>query len=173
MDAEKRRIKIFNKLNDSDCPITGTELSRLFNVSRQVIVQDVAILRASGKDILATPNGYLMENTKDKEKIKKIYAVKHDIDKLEKELLIIVDAGGTVIDVCVEHAIYGELKGTLMINCREAVYSFIKKLKNTGAKPLNTLTDGVHLHLVEAESEESHLIITERLRDENILLEKE
>jgi hypothetical protein len=171
VDAENRRIQIFERLIDSDSPITGTELSKLYDVSRQVIVQDIAILRASGKEILATPNGYLIVKKKNNNKIKKTYAVKHDMNQLEKELLIVVDAGGTVIDVCVEHAIYGEIRGTLMIDCREAVYSFIGKLEKTGAKPLNILTNGVHLHVVEADNETSHSIITKRLRDEGILLE--
>ncbi|MBZ4687529.1 MAG: hypothetical protein JG764_1162 [Clostridiales bacterium] len=171
MNAEKRRKEILNKLVASQEPITGNELSTVFNVSRQVIVQDIAVLRAAGNEILATPSGYLVINTGTDNKIKKIYAVKHSSDELEKELLIMVDSGGKVLDVIVEHALYGELKGLLMLACREDVYAFVKKLKETGAKPLSSLTTGIHLHTVEAPNEEIHNKIAEKLKKEGILLE--
>jgi len=172
VDAQDRRKHILQKLSGSEQPITGNELAESFQVSRQVIVQDIAILRAAGNQILATPQGYLLTGNKLPKKFQRTFAVQHDRKELEKELLIMVDAGGNVLDVIVEHPLYGELRGLLMLSCREDVYSFVKNLARSGAKPLSSLTGGVHLHTVEAASEKCLERIEEKLSEENILLKK-
>ena len=53
-----RRRRILERLRPQASPIPASELAREFRVSRQCLVQDVAILRASGQEILATPRGY-------------------------------------------------------------------------------------------------------------------
>lgn len=152
MDGTKRRAEIFELLSSSKEPITGSALAKLFEVSRQVIVQDVAVLRAEGKDIIATPQGYMV--TKNQEaKLRQVIACQHDHTDLVKELIIIVDHGGTVVDVIVEHPLYGELKGVLNLKSRYDVQKFMDKLQYSKAKPLCSLTEGVHLHTVEAENE--------------------
>ena len=151
MENEKRRARILNMLGQSANPITGTQLAGELQVSRQVIVQDVAILRASGEQILATPRGYLLYSSEDDGKrVRATVACRHSRDDIGKELGLIVDLGGTVIDVFIEHPVYGELQGNLMISSRRDVEQFVNKLSSTRSNPLLTLTDGVHLHTIEA-----------------------
>jgi transcriptional regulator of NAD metabolism len=69
--SETRRKAILEKLETSSDPITGTALADFFQVSRQVIVQDIALLRASGLGILATSNGYLIPKAQDTERLVK------------------------------------------------------------------------------------------------------
>ncbi|MCG0277676.1 MAG: transcription repressor NadR [Thermanaeromonas sp.] len=153
-------------------PITGAELARRLGVSRQVIVQDMAILRAGGANVLATPQGYMLGPAE--EGHKRTFACQHDMAGMEKELLIIVDNGGRVLDVVVEHPLYGELRGFLMLSSRRDVYKFLESLHKSGAKPLYTLTEqGVHLHTVTAEREEVLEAIEAELAGAGILLEKE
>lgn len=168
MKAAERRERILDILRRGE-PVTGSELARQLGVSRQVIVQDVAILRAGGSGILATPQGYLLPSFE--EGCRRTFACRHDLGGLEEELLIIVDNGGKVIDVVVEHPLYGELRGYLMLASRREVHEFISKLKNSGAKPLYTLTDnGVHLHTVVAASEAVLETIEQGLAEAGILL---
>lgn len=169
MDGTKRRAEIFKILSSSKEPITGSALAKRFEVSRQVIVQDVAVLRAEGKDIIATPQGYLI--TKNQEpKLRQVIACQHDQADLAKELNIIVDHGGTVVDVIVEHPLYGELKGVLNLKSRYDVQKFMDKLESSNAKPLCFLTEGVHLHTIEAEDERVLQQIKTALTEAEILL---
>lgn len=148
MNADKRREKIVDLLNTHHEPISGNELAKVFGVTRQVIVQDIAILRASGKDIIATAQGYLM---KDPLPIcTKQIAVCHNVKDTREELLTFIECGCKVIDVIVEHPLYGELHGLLMLSNSQDVDNFIKAVKKHKANLLSQLTDGVHLHTVEA-----------------------
>ena len=116
MMSEERREKIFSILKDRSTPITGADLSKITGVSRQVIVQDIAILRAKGLNIIATPQGYLLMNDR-KNKMEKVIAC-CQTDRYEKRTGDIVDNGGKVIDVIVEHSLYGEIKAMLMLESR-------------------------------------------------------
>jgi transcriptional regulator of NAD metabolism len=135
-------------LSRSVGPITGGELSSRLGVSRQVIVQDVAMLRAAGTDILATPQGYLLAGKIGRPAYREVIACVHTRDEIEEELNILVDHGVRVRDVIVEHPVYGELRGMLMVESREDVVDLVRRLRTT--EPLSTLTKGVHLHTVEA-----------------------
>ena len=55
----QRRKNIITMLKQSDVPVSGTRLGKENGVSRQVIVQDITLLRVEGYDIVATPRGYL------------------------------------------------------------------------------------------------------------------
>ncbi|HBT46492.1 MAG TPA: transcription repressor NadR [Peptococcaceae bacterium] len=168
MKAAERREKILAILGRGE-PVTGAELARRLGVSRQIIVQDVAILRAQGSEILASPQGYLLPSRE--EGCRRTFACRHDLEGLERELLIMVDNGGKVVDVAVEHPIYGELRGYLMVSCRREVYEFIDKLKKSGANPLYTLTEsGVHLHTVVAPDEDALKAMERELLKAGILL---
>ncbi|SMC00056.1 hypothetical protein SAMN00808754_3245 [Thermanaeromonas toyohensis ToBE] len=168
MKALERRERILEILKVGE-PITGAELARRLGVSRQVIVQDVAILRAGGTDILATPQGYVLAPRE--EGYRRTFACRHDMEGMEQELLIIVDNGGRVLDVVVEHPVYGELRGFLMLSSRREVYEFLENLQRSGAKPLYTLTEhGVHLHTVTAAKEEALEAIEGALARAGILL---
>jgi len=162
MNSDERRLEIINILNKLDEPISGTELAKKLGVSRQVIVQDIAILRASGEEIIATPQGYIILKDVDGNRIIKTIVCKHSTyDEIEDELKTIVDMGGKILDVIVEHPVYGEIKGSLMISSRLDVEKFIKNLKNTNAEPLSSLTDGIHIHSIEIEDEETFKKIIE------------
>jgi transcriptional regulator of NAD metabolism len=160
MNSADRRNKIKEILKNTKEPIKGTYLASMMDVTRQVIVQDIAILRAEGLKVLSTPQGYLLD-VAEKNRYKKVIACKHYFDRTEEELNIIVDNGGKVLDVIVEHPYYGELKGLLMLSSRYDVEKFMKCVRGGKALLLSTLTEGVHLHTIEADSNE----ILERIED--------
>ena len=106
MTAGKRREAIVELLLKEKAPIKGVELAAKFDVTRQIIVKDIAILRAKGNNIIATPEGYMF-NDDSGSKVKSIIAVNNSKDDMIKELEIVVKYGGTIEDVIVEHPIYG------------------------------------------------------------------
>lgn len=160
-----RRIAIYETLLEADLPMKGSTLAEMFKVSRQVIVQDIAVLRAEGKEIIATPAGYLVMQM-EKNGLEKTIISKHNtLEALQKELEIIVDHGAKVLDVIVEHPIYGEIKGRLMLTNRIEVNAFIEKIKKEGATPLSKLTDGLHLHTLWVPDESTFNKIVESLKD--------
>lgn len=169
MEGAVRRDKIMELLQKSSEPVSGTELAKILKVSRQVIVQDIALLRSVNKNILATTRGYLLYNEKN-HKSNRVFIVKHAKEAMEDELCTIVDNGGSVLDVIVVHNIYGEIKVDLVIKNRQNVYDFIKKITKEGATPLNELTDGTHFHTVEAETEEILDEIEKALREKGYLV---
>ena len=168
MDNHKRREKILDIIQSSDTPVSATALSKEMGVSRQVIVGDVALLRAEGNDILSTPRGYVAA-PKEKSVTKRI-AVNHSAEQTQLELYTLVDAGCTVEDVIVEHPIYGQLIGGLMISSRYDVDECVRKSKEENATPLSALTEGIHLHTLSANSEEQIDRAIDKLKELGILL---
>lgn len=146
MTAKERRSKIKDIILATSKPISATALANLMGVSRQVIVGDVAIMRASGEDIIATARGYLP--AADSAGIKRVIACNHSCADTQKELYIMVDAGCTVVDVVVEHPVYGQIAGQLGLASRLDVDQFMDRISDPGAQPLSTLTEGIHLHTV-------------------------
>lgn len=171
MDGKERRDLILHKLKTGGVPITGGTLAREFKVSRQIIVGDIAILRAAGHNVYATPQGYILpvEQTQTGT-IRVKLACRHDLQKLEEELAIIIDNGGKVLDVLVEHAIYGEIKANLMLASRRDLAEFLTKLDNSQDEPLSLITGGVHLHTVEVPSQKVLTIIEQELKNRGILI---
>lgn len=169
---QNRRQAIIKILKDSPQPVKGNQLSELVGVSRQVIVQDIALLRAEGEDIIATPQGYLLIRniSNAPRKLVRVFACQHDYKGMEKELKIIVTLGGKVVDVIVEHPLYGELKGNLMLEKLEDVELFVEDLGKSGAGPLSVLTKGIHLHTIEAPSQVILDKIQQELKLSGILL---
>lgn len=152
MDGQERRAAIREKLKQTANPVTGAALAKALNVSRQVIVGDIAILRASGFDIYATPDGYMVPAPKKTEEVTARYACRHGRAELAQELEIIIDNGGKVVDIVVEHPVYGEIKANLMLSSRRQLAEFLHKLAGSGAEPLSIVTGGIHLHTVSAPS---------------------
>lgn len=152
---DERRRRIMALLQESEQPITGTELATRMGVSRQIIVQDIALLRAQGAEVVATSLGYLLAQRLAQAAHRAVLAVRHDRERTEDELLTMIDRGLRVIDVVVEHPIYGELRGLLRLESREDVAGFIARLRESEAGLLSALTKGVHLHTVEASRPES------------------
>lgn len=153
MNSSERRKYILIKLMHSKEPQKGNSLAEEIGVTRQVIVKDIAILKAEGNAIIATPNGYIMPILKTN-KITRVIAVNHTKEYIEEELNIIVENGAAVIDVIVEHSVYGEIKGMLMIKSKSDVIKFMERFNKHKAQPISELTGGVHVHTIEAESEE-------------------
>ena len=151
-------------------PKKGQELAEELGVTRQVIVKDIAILRASGIDIIATPEGYMLSK-KEKNDIERIVAVNHSREEIKDELEIIVKYGGIVKDVVVEHSLYGEIKAMLMLKTLYDVQSFVNKIEAYQAEPLSSLTRGVHLHTIEAENEKDMEKIIHDLKSKGYLIE--
>ncbi len=160
-----------NLLKRAKKPIIGSELAEKFDVSRQVIVQDIALLRAAGEEVIATSQGYLLPGEKENKYYRTTIACKHNDHQVEDELMIIVNHGARIIDVMVEHPIYGELRGMLMIQAAEDVKQFMKKYREEGATLLSSLTDGVHLHTIESLNKEVVDRLKMALREKGYLLE--
>jgi transcriptional regulator of NAD metabolism len=147
--SDARRARILAIVRGASVPVTGADLATQLGVSRQIVVQDMAILRAAGEAIVATPRGYLpTPGPKERAPFREVLAVQHGREEIGAELNALVDLGVRVVDVVVEHPVYGELRGLLMIESRADVRDFLRRLE--GAEPLSVLTRGVHLHTVES-----------------------
>lgn len=154
MSGKERRQFIVNLLKQRTKPITGKELADKANVSRQVIVTDVALLKTSNEPIIATNRGYLyLKEQPDDRLFRRVVACKHSPEQTKDELDTIVDCGVTVVDVIVEHPIYGDLTGSLRISSRYDVNQFMESFSKHEAVMLSVLTDGFHLHTLEADTE--------------------
>lgn len=170
MDGERRREIILEMLCTGSEPLSGTALAKKLGVSRQVIVQDIALLRATNKNILSTNKGYVMYGKQEGVlNYKKVLAVKHNDGQMREELYTIVDAGAKVLDVIIEHEVYGQLSADLLINSRKDVDEFMEKILSDTAKPLKELTGDVHYHTIEADREEILAEVEEQLREKGYL----
>ncbi len=170
MSGEKRRILIIDKLEKSQIPVSAGSLAEEFGVTRQIIVADIALLRASGYDIRAEHKGYVMDKP-DLSSLTKKIAVKHSKESVTDELYVIVDNGGKVLDVIVEHLVYGKISAELNISSRYDADKFVDKINQTGANPLSLLTHGFHIHTVAVEDEECFERIKEKLIELGIFIE--
>jgi len=148
----ERRAALLALLKEHQRPITGTELAQRFGVSRQVIVQDIALLRAQGADIVATSRGYLYREGGTHRSVSRRLACRHSPAETRAELLAMVEAGCRVVDVIVEHPLYGEIRGLLLLETAADVEDFIRRFEAQRAQLLSSLTGGVHLHTLEAAS---------------------
>ena len=153
LNGEERRSEIIRVLENSSKPVAGTELAKQFEVSRQVIVQDIALLRAVNKNILATNKGYVLFREKELAgKIKRTVCVCHEDDDILSEFECVLDYGAQILDCTVEHDIYGQISVDLVIQTMEDAKKFIAQLDRSESKSLNFLTGGVHYHTIEAGS---------------------
>ncbi len=150
MKVNERRKAIVNLLLSSKTPISGGELSEQFNVSRQIIVQDITVLKGVGYEILSTHHGYVMQKSP---LVERVFKLKHTTEQTEDELNSIVDLGGTVVDVFVWHKVYGRISATLNISSRLKVKQFIEGVRTGKSTELMNITGGYHYHTVRAESQ--------------------
>ena len=146
MDATSRRRRILDAINKSTSPISAAALAKSLNVSRQVIVGDVALLRAGGHDIIATARGYRLFTFKETNQYKIV--CQHPPEATRDELYVIVDQNAEVLNVCVEHEVYGEITGNLNLSTRKDVDIFMDRVENSEVKLLSELTMGIHLHTI-------------------------
>ncbi len=163
MNGSERRQNILNILQNGCGAVSGKELSAQLGVSRQVIVQDIALLRANGTDIISTNNGYLLQNDRH---IGRVFKVQHTDDKVEEELRLIVDFGGVVQDVFVYHKVYGVIRAEMNIRSRLDIKRFMDDLKSGKSSLLKNITADYHYHTVLAYSDAVLDLIQEKL-DEN------
>lgn len=151
MTGVERREKLLSMLAKSKEPIAGAEMAKRLSVSRQVIVQDIALLRAADNNIVSTNRGYVLLKPG---KCERIFKVRHTAEEIEKELQIIVDNGGRILDVFVYHKIYGVVKVPMNIKTRKDIYEYVKTLSSGKSSPLLKITDNYHYHTVQADSED-------------------
>ena len=185
MTGEERRNGLLNTIREADAPLSGAALAKKYQVSRQVIVQDMALLRAAHHEIYATPKGYVILQSQlddisekkmearidQKASVSREYRVSHSDEEIEDELNTIVDMGGKVIDVIIRHEVYGTIRADLPMQCRRHVQAFVEEIKTGKSKPLKNLTSGgIHYHTVEADSEETLDLIEQELKKKGYLV---
>ncbi len=167
-NTQERRKNILEVLRKSTKPISGTALSEMYGVSRQVIVQDISILKSLHDDIISTNKGYeILRSTL----CQRVFKVSHTVDEIEQELNSVVDLGGVVHDVFIWHKVYGKININLNIKSRRDIKNLLAEFENGISKPLSNLTAGYHYHTISAESEEILDEIEEKLKEIGFLVE--
>ena len=166
MKVTERRKAIVNLLLASKKPVSGAELSEQFNVSRQIIVQDITVLKGLGYEIFSTHHGYVLQKSP---LVERVFKLKHTTEQTEDELNTIVDLGGTVVDVFVWHKVYGKISATLNIFSRLHVKQFLEGVRTGKSTELMNITGGYHYHTVRAESESILDKIGETLQEKNYI----
>jgi uncharacterized protein len=170
--GEERRSWILQFLKETDHPITGSELATKTNVSRQVIVGDITLLKAKNEPIIATSQGYIyMNQASSAPTFERTIACRHTPEEAETELNLLVDHGVTVKNVRIEHPVYGDLIASIMVSNRQEVKQFMEKVMSTKAAFLSELTAGIHLHTIAASNEESLDKAEEELKRTGFLIE--
>lgn len=167
MKVAERRKNIINLLLSTREPVSGSELSSQFGVSRQIIVQDINVLKGSGYDILSTSRGYVIQKSSFPERV---FKVRHTTEETEDELLGIVELGGTVVDVFVWHKLYGKLEAALNISSPFHVRQFMEGVRSGKSVELMSITSGYHYHTVRADSEEVLDRIQQMLEEKNFIV---
>lgn len=160
MDTRERRAEILELLKKSDGPVAAKDMAAKYGVSRQVIVQDMAVIRAAVPGILSTNRGYVL---KSETAFTREFKVKHGEDRLGEELNLIVDLGGIIKNVSISHRVYGRITAEMDIRSRQDVNEFIECIDNSKSTLLGNATSGYHYHLVEAVSKERLDLIEQKL----------
>ena len=168
MNSAQRREKVLSLLTEHSSPLSATAIAKQCGVSRQIIVGDVALLRASGEQISATPRGYLLHREQGLHQ--RVIACRHTQEQMEKELYIVVDNGCAVLDVTVEHPVYGQLVGQLQLSSRYDVEQFLNRSRSGAARPLSDLTGGIHLHRLLCPDEAAYRRVCRQLDEAGFLL---
>lgn len=166
ISAKERRKRILDILKNADSPITAKGLAAVFSVSRQIIVQDLAVIRASVTGIISTNRGYVFNTDRI---CTREYKVKHGEDRVADELNLIVDCGGIVRNVSISHRVYGRITAEMDIRSRQDVNEFLESFDNSQSSLLGNATSGYHYHLVEAVNEERLNLIEQKLKEAGFL----
>ncbi len=170
MTGEQRRIKLRQLLLGSEQPMTGTALAKALGVSRQVIVQDIALMRAESMSVLSTNKGYLLRPDGVRSaQPKRVLFVRHSTERVMEEFLTVIDLGGRILDVAVEHELYGTIRADLLIENAADAADFVERLTACRDNPLKVLTDDCHYHTVAAPTEHLLDLIETELRSKGFL----
>lgn len=166
MKGKIRRQEILNYLTDSSSPVTASILAKLYGVSRQIIVKDIAILRNEGNDIFSGSRGYIVKINNGAEKVLKMI---HSDDDVENELNIIVDNGGIIKDVFVYHKFYNIVRAEMNIRTKNDILCFLDNIKNGKSSLLKNITSGYHYHTITADTNETIEKIQSILKEKGFL----
>lgn len=166
MNGQERRENIIQIIKNNNQPVSGTALAKQLGVSRQVIVQDMALIRANGHEIISTHRGYILQ---EKHCPSRVYKVHHSGEQVEEELNLIVDLGGKVEDVFVYHKVHGVIRADLNIYSRRDVQTYLQNIASGISTQLLNLTAGYHYHTVTADSEKILDLIQEELEANGML----
>lgn len=170
MTGSERREEIISQIQNSTTAVSGKELASTYDVSRQVIVQDIALIRAMGYDIISTNRGYILNMPKS---ISKVFKVRHTDEQLEEELCTVVDNGGCIENVMINHRVYGRMEARLQISSRRKIKEFMDDIHSGKSSPLKNITSGYHYHKVSADSIETLNMIEEELERKGFLIQAE
>lgn len=170
--GEERRSQLLRLLKEQGTPLSGSALANALGVSRQVIVQDIALIRAENHNILSTNKGYIYRDANvESAQPKRVIHVRHSTDQVLDEFLTVLNLGGTVLDVAVEHEIYGQIRADLLIETPQDAHDFVDRLSRCRDNPLKVLTDDCHYHTITAPTEKLLDLIEDSLRVKGMLLE--
>ena len=171
-DGSKRREELIAYLSDRTEPVNGSDLAAYFGVSRQIIVQDIALLRARNQEILSTNKGYLLfRPLSAKQGVSSVIRTQHSAAQTFTEMHIILEYGGQIRDVFVEHDLYGEIRSDLIIETLQDAEEFCEKMKHSTSRPLKELTGDCHYHTITAPSEKVLQLIRKDLKAAGLLAE--
>lgn len=170
--GEERRLQLLRLLKEQGSPLSGSALANALGVSRQVIVQDIALIRAENHNILSTNKGYIYRDANvESSQPKRVIHVRHSTDQVLDEFLTVLNLGGTILDVAVEHEIYGQIRADLLIETPQDARDFVDRLSRCRDNPLKVLTDDCHYHTITAPTEKLLDLIEDSLRAKGMLLE--
>ena len=167
MKVAERRKAIVNLLLSAKEPVSGGTLAQMFHISRQIIVQDITVLKGTGYDILSTRQGYIMQKSPFAERV---FKVRHTTEQTEDELSRIVNLGGTIVDVFVWHKVYGRIAAPLNIFSSMHIKQFLEGVRSGQSTELMHVTGGYHYHTVRAENEAVLDLIEAALREKNYIV---
>ncbi len=171
LDGEERRQAIIEYLAPCQTPVNGSDLAKQFGVSRQVIVQDIALLRAQNHPIWSTNKGYMLSKPQERQEgCRKVIVVQHSQEDTLAEMQAIVDFGGRMLDIFVDHDLYGEIRAELIINDLQDALDFCERMNHSTSKPLKVLTGDIHYHTIVAPSEKAMQMILQELKEKGILI---
>lgn len=167
MLVNERRQLILNLIKEADSPIKAGDIAEQCLVTRQVIVNDISILRAEGNGITSTSKGYTIEKT-----TKNLYVIEcdHSEKDILEELYIIADCGCGVLNVIVEHDVYGEIIGNIEVFNRFEADEFYNKFKNSKTVSLSALTNNRHMHTLSCPSEKRFEEVKKRLVESGFIV---
>ncbi len=168
MKSAERRREIVRLLCNTETPVPANVLKEKFGISRQVIVQDIAILRANGYEVISTNRGYVLNL---KARSSRVFKCRHSLEELIEEGEIIISAGGRIEDISVSHRLYGKISANIALGNRLQVEELYRSLVSGASKPLMSVTDGYHYHAVTADSEITLDEIENKLRERGFLIE--
>ena len=170
--GEARRVRLWRMIAGSARPMPGGELARALGVSRQVIVQDIALMRAENRGILSTNKGYICREAVADAQPKRVFRVRHTTQQVLDEFLTVLELGGCILDVSVEHELYGQIRVDLLIETQQDARDFADRLARCRDNPLKALTGDCHDHTVAAPSEKLLDLIGQALREKGMLVEE-